>query len=58
MKRVKEQFQPIQNEVSHGGLVYIVEACHHVVHGEDDVIHAKQRDQNEDRFSQAPGKTY
>lgn len=45
-----------ENEKSHGGHVYIVKVYHHVVHRENNVIHAKHRDQNEDRFSQAPGK--
>lgn len=56
LKRVEEQFQPPQNEVSHRVLVYIAEGCHHEVHREDDVIHAKQRDQNECGFSQASAK--
>lgn len=56
LKRVKEQFGKKQNKKSHGFLVYIVEGCHHVVQREDDVIYAKQRDQDEDRFSQASAK--
>lgn len=56
LKRVEEQFQPPQNEVSHRVLVYIAEGCHHEVHREDDAIHAKQRDQNECGFSQASAK--
>lgn len=56
LKRVKEQFGKKQNKKSHGFLVYIVEGCHHVVQREDDVIYAKQWDQDEDRFSQASAK--